>query len=79
MPLFFFHLHDDVDVPDLEGQEFADLTAATAFATDQARELAGQLIKEQGRVVLSHRIDIEDEKGAVLATVRLRDVVTVES
>ena len=34
--------------------------------------------KDEGRVVLHHRIDIEDERGAVLDTVHFRDAVKVE-
>jgi hypothetical protein len=35
-------------------------------------------LKETGRINLRHHIDIEDEHGKVLATVRFRDVVAIE-
>ncbi|RAK58056.1 DUF6894 family protein [Phenylobacterium deserti] len=78
MARYYFHLHDYVDVPDPEGQDLPDLAAAIAHAVQQARGLAGELIKETGRVVLSHRIDIEDADGAVLHTLRLADALSIE-
>ena len=78
MPRFYFHLHNDVDAVDDEGKEFPDLAAAQAFAQEQARQLIGEMIKESGRIVLSHRIDIEDEQHRTLDSVHFRDVVTVE-
>ncbi|WP_419555406.1 DUF6894 family protein [Sphingomonas arenae] len=41
MPRFYFHLHNDPDVPDLEGREFPDLPAAHAEAMREARVLIG--------------------------------------
>jgi hypothetical protein len=38
----------------------------------------GETAKDEGRVVLHHRIDIEDEQRAVLATIYFRDAVSVE-
>lgn len=78
MPRFYFHLHNDLDVPDEEGKELSDLNAARAYASEQARGLLGELAKEEGRIVLHHRIDIEDEQRVVLQTVFFREVVTVE-
>lgn len=75
---FYFHLHNDLDVADREGQELAHLEAAREWARCQARALFGHLAKEQGRVVLNHRIDIEDKNGTVLDTVRFGDAVKVE-
>lgn len=78
MPRFYFHLHNDIEAVDSEGREYSDLEAAIAAARHQARQLAGETVKEKGRIVLSHRIDIEDERGSVLATVAFGDVVSVE-
>jgi len=75
----YFHLINDVDVPDEEGVEVADLDAARACAVEQARGLIGEQVKSEGRIVLSHRIDIEDESGAVLETLYFRDVIRIES
>jgi hypothetical protein len=79
VPRFYFHLHNDVDVPDHEGAELPHLEAAIVRASSYARNLVGELAKDEGRIVLHHRIDIEDENGAVLETVRFGDVVKVEA
>jgi len=78
MPRFYFHLHNDIDVPDEEGSEHADLAAARIYAECNAREMMGELLKEEGRVALHHTIDIKDSSGRVLDTVIFRDVVRVE-
>lgn len=75
---FYFHLHNDVDVPDGEGKELPDLEAAIEWATWQARLLFGEIAKDEGRVVLHHCIDIETQSGQVLETVSFRDAVKVE-
>jgi hypothetical protein len=67
-----------VDAVDEEGVELPDLPAARMVALHNARFSAGQAIKETGRIVLDHRIDIEDADGNVLDTVHFRDAVTVE-
>jgi hypothetical protein len=78
MPRFYFHLHNDIDAPDEEGKEFADLAAARAYALFQVRHVVGETAKETGRIVLSHRIDIEDDQEQVLDTVRFDDGVEIE-
>jgi hypothetical protein len=78
VPRYFFHLHNDLDVPDEEGLECTDLESAKACAAAQAQILMGETLKEDGRIALSHRIDIEDAQGNVLATVPFKNVVTVE-
>ena len=78
MPQFYFHLYNDMNVADHEGENLPDLAAAKAYAIVQARALAGATVKEEGRIALNHRIDIEDERQAVLATVSFRDVIAVE-
>lgn len=78
MPRFYFHLINDIDVPDLEGVELPDIDAARAQAATQARGMIGEMTKTEGRIVLHHRIDIEDEDGTVLASVIFGDVITVE-
>lgn len=79
VPRFYFHLRNDLDVPDEEGKELPSLEAALELAASEARKLAGEIVKESGRITLSHRIDIEDDRHTVLASVSIRDVVRVES
>jgi hypothetical protein len=78
VPRFYFHLYNDMDVPDREGKELPDLDAARQWTTCQARSLLGQVAKDEGLVVLHHRIDIENDAAEVLDTVWFRDAVKVE-
>lgn len=78
MPHYFFHLHNDVDVPDFEGEELANLDAARIYAVKQARALIGDGARRDGRIVLNHRIDIEDVDRNVVATVRFADVLNIQ-
>ena len=78
MPRFYFHLYDDLDAPDEEGVELADLETARGYARRNAVFTAGETIKETGRLVADHRIDIEDEQGNVLDTIYFRDAVKIE-
>ena len=78
VPRFYFHLRNDMDVPDDEGKDLPNLDAALEQAASEARRFAGEIVKEDGRITLSHRIDIEDEQHKLLASVSMRDVVRVE-
>jgi DUF1009 family protein len=77
MPQFYFHLHDNMDVTDEEGKELPDLEAAHAYAMNLARFEVGQAVIARGKVLLSHRIDIEDEQGHVVGSLRFGDVVQI--
>ena len=78
MPRFFFHLIDDLDVPDIEGVELADLDAARARAVRSARSLMCETMEREGRITLHHRIDIEDDRQQVLASMPFGDAVRIE-
>ena len=78
MPRYHFHLHNDVNCPDEEGVELPDLQAARKTALHNARFTAGETVKDRGHLFGDHRIDIEDENGAVLDTVYFRDAVKIE-
>lgn len=77
MPRYYFHLFNDVDAPDNEGLDLLDLVEARRHAGNQARFTAGETVKLKGTIDLRHRIDIEDQQGNVLDTVRFGDVVAV--
>lgn len=77
MPHYFFHLHDDANVPDEEGAELPHLDAAKDYTVRQARALIGEGARTNGKINLGHRIDIEDAEGKVVATVRFGDVLTI--
>jgi hypothetical protein len=65
------------DVSDEDGEELPNLAAARAHAISMARFEISEAAKRDGRIVLSHRIDVEDEDAAVLASVYFRDAVQV--
>jgi hypothetical protein len=79
VPRYFFHLRNDLDVPDPDGVELRNLNEARAMATHNARFSAGQSVKDEGHLIGDHRIDIEDENGTVLDTVYFRDAVKIEA
>lgn len=78
MPRYFFHLHNDVDCPDDEGVEFADLEAARSHALRTVRFTAGETVKDYGHIIGDHHLDIENGDGQVLDTVYFRDAVKIK-
>jgi hypothetical protein len=78
MPRFYFHLFNDTQVPDPEGTELPDATVAIQRAVTAARAMAAESVRE-GRLVLSHRIEISDETGASVGTVHFGDVVEIQA
>jgi hypothetical protein len=76
MPQFFFHIVNDIDVPDSEGQDLDNLAAANLKAIDYARDLAAAAVR-QGRLDLRHRIEIKGEDGDILHTVTFGDAIEV--
>jgi hypothetical protein len=76
MPVFHFHVHNDIDAPDEEGIELSNLAVAHLRAIEGARELAAAAVR-QGRLDLKHRIDVEDEDGNVLVGVTFKDAIEV--
>jgi hypothetical protein len=79
VPRYFFHLRNDLDVPDLEGQELPDLDAAHAQAVAYAVDMAAASVLEHRKVNLHHRIEVEDEAGQVLEAVKFGDAVAIET
>jgi hypothetical protein len=77
MPRFFFHLHNDMDVADEEGEDLPDIEAARAFAMRQARALAADTARQRGEIDLRHRIDIEDEEHRLVGSVTFGDAVEI--
>jgi hypothetical protein len=78
VPRFYFHLYNDRDVRDEEGVELLNLEAARRHAVHLARFTFGETARDEGRVVLHHRIDVGNDQGVVLASVRFGDAVKVE-
>jgi hypothetical protein len=78
MPNYYFHLLNDFDAPDEEGLELPDLETARHQAQCLARFTLAETIKDKGGYNPEHRINIEDERGEVLDTVRFGDAVKIE-
>ena len=79
MPRYFFHLRNDLDVPDAEGKDLPDLDAARAQAVAFAVDMAAASLLEHRKLNLHHRIDLEDEAGTILLTVAFGDAVAIET
>jgi hypothetical protein len=78
MPRFYFHLRDDLDARDEEGMDLPDAEAARAYAVTNARDIMSGTLKSHGRISLAHRIDVEDEHGALVMAVIFGDAVDLE-
>jgi hypothetical protein len=76
MPQFFFHLFDDLDCIDEEGQELSSPEAALETARANVLEIACAEVRA-GRLDLSHRIEVANEFGQTISVIRFRDVVEV--
>ena len=78
MARYFFHLYNDHVAIDEEGQEINSFDALVARAVRYTREMAAMSVIDHGRIRLHHRIDVADERGAIVHTVRFGDVVQIE-
>ncbi|MDO7841919.1 DUF6894 family protein [Sphingomonas immobilis] len=77
MSRYYFHVFNDEETRDDEGQEFPDVAAAHARARYEVQRLAAHSITEHGHLVLHHRIEVEDQDGNWIATVQFGDVVEI--
>lgn len=78
VPRYFFHLHNDIDLEDHEGEDLPDIAAARERATRDAQEMAALSVAQHSRLTLHHRVDVADENGAIIVTVTFGDVVEVQ-
>ncbi len=75
MGRFYFHLQaQDQIVPDDEGQELPDLSAAEHEAIEAARELLAEAIRS-GKPEVPEAFVIADEEGRALALVPFTTVL----
>jgi hypothetical protein len=77
VPRFFFHLREDEFSPDPDGIEFPDAAAAKAAAVDGARGMICDQVKK-GRLCLGYALEVEDEAGTPLFTLRFDEAVEIE-
>lgn len=76
MARFFFHIKNDIEVTDPEGQELDNLAAARQQAVHYARDLAAEAVR-QGEVDLKHRIVVADEDGDDILTVTFAEAFAI--
>jgi hypothetical protein len=77
MPRYHFNLYNDLVVPDDEGTKLPNKRAAQDFAVTSIRELIGAEAA-MGHIDLTHRIDVTDDCGKPLFTVRFADAVSIK-
>ena len=77
MPRYFFHVYDDIIAEDEEGVELPNVAAARLNALVSARDLIAEQVK-RGYFVLSHWIDVVDEHGDKVLTIRFGDAVDIK-
>ena len=76
MPRFFFHVYDDLVALDQEGHELPTVEEAREWAIRAVRELAANEVKK-GHLGLTHRIEVADERGGEVATIRFKDAINL--
>jgi hypothetical protein len=74
---YYFHLYDPETFLDEAGQELADDAAATREAVAGARELACEEVM-RGQLDLNHRIEVVDEKGALVKSITFGDAAGID-
>jgi hypothetical protein len=75
MPQFHLNVFSDIDAVDEEGIERASLEVAKSEAVVGARDIIANLIRYGKPVHRTHRIEITDESGNLLHTVRFDNVI----
>jgi hypothetical protein len=78
MRRYHFNVFNDFTSLDDEGRELPDIAAAVDEAIRSARELIGHEIMAGRTIHRSHRIEIADDAGSILHTVRFGDIVRLE-
>jgi len=74
MPLFYFHIQDEVEISDPEGTELSDVTAVREYAVNCARSLLSQDVLK-GEFNIFRRFEITDKSGAPVMTCPFTEAV----
>jgi hypothetical protein len=77
VPRFFFHVFDDVVLTDDEGIELPDAEAARREALAGVRAMMCDQVRN-GRLVLGHRVDVDDEHGRRVLSLKFAEAITIE-
>ena len=71
---YFFHIRDNGFYRDEDGMELSGIESAQKVASETARSFMIQQIRG-GSLNLSHQVEVHDERGQLVYTLRLRDAV----
>jgi len=75
---YYFHLRDGTDVLlDPDGRVLPNLDAVVGTALNEARAIISADARG-GSISLRHRIDVEDELGAVVHSINFEDAVKID-
>jgi hypothetical protein len=77
MARYYFHLHNDEDLVDEEGSEFADDASAIEHGRGEALAMAVASLAEHRHLVLSHHVIVTDHAGREVTAIRFSDVVQI--
>ena len=77
MPRYYFHLFNDITSLDEEGVDLPNDAVAIQRAAENARAMAADSVSN-GHLVLDHRIEVENDHGETIGTIKFRDVVAVK-
>jgi hypothetical protein len=77
MPTYYFNVHNDEDTFDDEGKDLANLDAAITHGIAGARSLAADTVL-RGHLIGHHRVEIVDDEGNLLHTVRFDEAVNIQ-
>lgn len=78
MPRYHINIFDDEVALDEEGIELPDFEAARHEAVVGGRALIAEQVARGAPFHLGHYIEIADDQGAVLETIRFRDIVALK-
>ena len=73
MPMYFFHLEDQVSVHDVDGTELADVAGARAHAAVVARELTLNSTGMFGHAWDLWNMSVHDDEGTELFSFPMSD------
>lgn len=77
MPRFFFNVFDEGASIDEVGVELPDLAAAHQAAIEEARAIISEEVRN-GRLDLTHRIEVEDEERRPVLMLPFSAAVEIE-
>jgi len=76
VPVFYFDLHNDLDVADREGRDLSGMEAARENALCEAREMIAANVGE-GRIDLNHFIQVRDEADNIVHRLLFGDAIII--